>query len=385
MLRNTYVFLIVTLLFLAAYGADFNDDLYPVSSNNSSYSDDIETSSVTTDQDNYSEEQENTLPFWMETYGEGLYLTKSGLDASLFVKGGKRFNWPVILDIYGKMDITSGNPDYFWSNRANVGAGFRLVNNRFATIIGFGEFLAGQYFKTRAEVQKSSNSVLLKNEIDSLVNLITVYENAQRYNQHGAKPNYDSIFKLSFRQLQSLRDSLKRVDSLTNSSTKSFTPGGLIYELRYGLVVSKQWGEEYDGSAPIHFWGDFYSEAVGTLLKRKTYDAVTEELKDTTFPCGVLYVHPAIGIATRQTPLGSFILTLDAHYWIDTEGYWDQNCLMFGPAFHYRPFKTISMDINGGYLFGTYIKRKITEDPKPVKGIFKTVRLNLSFWYGAGL
>jgi hypothetical protein len=274
-------------------------------------------------------------------------------------------------------EINTGNQKYYWNNRADLGLGIRYTIESKVSITGFAEYLAGYYMQTNS-VQIHINGMY--NQLDSIDNVIRNLNTISVKSHYGLKQNLDSLFDLNTSSLTQTRDSLKNALRAVEDA-----PNGVISEIRGGMTFWNGWGQEYTGSSPMHFWGNMYSELVGTILKKKTGSVLDSTRKDVLLMNTVLYVKPEIGISTKQTVVGSLVLSLDADYGVDIMGDAENNRLLAGAVLHYIPFKSIYMDINAGYFAGTYFRRSQNSEPLPKKGIFATFKTGFSFWYGLGL
>lgn len=340
-----------------------------------------------TDSDTAEYPDEPAAPLWMEAYTEGKYEINKSPDASLFVNIGKKLPLPFSTDIYGKCKISLGNQEYYWNNRTDLGLGVRINFKSFLFATCFAEILGGYYMQSNS-VQR--NILSMYNSIDSVNTSINNIETIEKLAFYGIKVNSDSLSKIE-NSLKMSRDTLYQKLSDLEAS-----PNGFISEYRGGLTFWRGWGQDNSNAPPFHFWGNFYGELVGSILKKKIgSDRIpkSEQEKDSLFLSprkdtiilnGTLYLNPEIGITTNHSVLGSLILSLAANFWLDALGDWETNRLIAGPVIHYIPFKSVSLDINAGYYAGIYINRNLSE-PKPQNGLFSTFRAGFSFWYGLGI
>lgn len=326
--------------------------------------------------ENDSSVDDSAVPLWMEVYSEGIYEKDKTPNAMLFVNLGKRLPLPGAIDIYGKCKINTGDQKYYWNNRADLGLGMRGTIGSKVSITGFAEYLAGYYMQT-SNVQNRINRMY--DQIDSIDYVMNSLNNIVIKSHFGLEQNMDSLFALIDSSLVHTRDSLRNVLREAEES-----PNGIISEVRGGLTIWKGWGQEYSGYSPLHVWGNIYSELVGSILKKKVMSDLDSTRKDVLIMNTVLYVNPEIGISTKQTVVGSLILSLGVDYWLDAMGDQENNRLLTGAILHYIPFKSLSLDINAGYFAGIYFNRQPDDELPPNDGIFTTFRAGFSFWYGLG-
>ncbi len=366
------------------------------------------TPSMVQDSSSATNSAEVTAPLlWMDLYSEGVYDKEEERNTSGFMamQLGKRFDFFLPIDIYGKAHFDRDIQNKYWNNRTDLGFGYRISFLQKMSLQFFQEIRWGQYLRkdnTQLSLQSvQNNSGKIRETIANMENQYRSLEQQNFYlNSLGIpvegkalQQSLDSL-KTAFSHVNSSLDSLDAAkDSLQQvADSIALIPTGTFMDIKTGLVFWTGWGKNgvFNNwiGFPFRFWGDVYAEGIFSFHTRKVLQRNAQNnYQDSSIRLMnfVFYVNPDLGFVMAEGKWGMLINYATAYASYDTHRDWWNRKIMGGPGIRWEPASSLNFALCAEYLWGNYFGENRTEDPNPNDKQFTDLRLSANFWYGLGI